>query len=323
MTCEKFFNDLTDVLKGEYQNEIHDWDTIKKILSLIVADNYQGFGRNIVDFIDRGSWDHITNIEFKDENRLLMMKWNDGWLYHASVESIFVIESKRAFFVLIKAYYQDKKMINRLYSTRCRSFSIGNFGDYMLEVERVTRTGNEFIQIPNINCYTTSIMIRPPSGSPVSNRTSELIMHEVNLKLAINKFASQLTELNTVNEYDRDTLQEKGNTARRYLEYVLMLINLRSENKFEKDYQQLMLGSLTGVIGFLGLPESLKKDLTLAQDLLNACSHHGGIRIEKDKLISAIATVHQLCHWVQGIDFFTVSEQIRNKSSINKASPQS
>ncbi|MBN3083119.1 hypothetical protein H4F49_21085 [Pectobacterium polaris] len=319
MTYELFYNGLTDVLNGEYEKEIHDWGIIKKILSHVVNDNYQGFGRNIVDFIDRGSWDSISKIDFKDENRQLEMAWSDGWLYNASVESVFIIEYEKAFFVLIKAYYQDKKMINRLYSTRCRSYTIGNFGDYMLEVERVTRTGNEFIQIPNINCYTTTIMLRPPSGSPVSNHTSELIMHEVNLMLAINKFSSLLAELENVNEYDRDTLQEKGNTARRYLEYVLMLVNLRSENKFEKDYQVLMLGSLTGVIKFLGLPDNLKNEVTIAQGLLNACSHHGGVRIEKNKLISAISTLHQLCHWVKGINFFKISEQIRSKSVIDKA----
>ncbi|EPR1090072.1 hypothetical protein [Serratia ureilytica] len=319
MTYKLFHSALTSILNGEYEKEIHDWNVIKKILSHVVSHNYQGFGRNIVDFIDRGSWDRISKIDFKDESRQLEMAWTDSWLYHASVESVFIIEYKQAFFVLLKAYYQDKKLINRLYSARCRSYTISNFGDYMLEVERETRTGEEFIQIPNINCYTTTIMLRPPSGSPVSNRTSELLMHEVNLMLAINKFASLLAELEHINEYERDALQEKGNTARRYFEYVLMLVNLRAENKFEKDYQVLMLGSLTGVIKFLGLPDNLKNEVIIAQDLLNACSHHGGVRIEKNKLISAINTLHQLCHWVKGIDFFRVSDEIRSKSVIDKA----
>ena len=319
MPYKLFHRELTSILNGEYEKEIHDWDIIKKILSHVVSNNYQGFGRNIVDFIDRGSWDRISKIDFNDENRQLEMTWTDSWLYHASVESIFIIVYKQAFFVLLKAYYQDKRLINKLYSARCRSYTISNFGDYMLEVERVTRTGTEFIQIPNINCYTTTIMLRPPSGSPVSNRTSELLMHEVNLMLAINKFASLLAELEHVNEYERDALQEKGNTARRYFEYVLMLVNLRAENKFEKDYQVLMLGSLTGVIKFLGLPDNLKNEVIIAQDLLNACSHHGGVRIEKNKLISAINTLYQLCHWIKEIDFFKISDEIRGRSVIDKA----
>lgn len=216
MTYKLFHSALTSILNGEYEKEIHDWIIIKKILSHIVNHNYQGFGRNIVDFIDRGSWDSISKIDFKGESRQLEMAWTHSWLYHASVESVFISEYKQAFFVLLKAYYQDKKLINRLYSARCRSYTISNFGDYMLEVERVTRTGEEFIQIPNINCYTTTIMLRPPSGSPVSNCTSELLMHEVNLMLAINKFSSLLAELEHINEYERDALQEKGNTARRY-----------------------------------------------------------------------------------------------------------
>lgn len=98
-----------------------------------------------------------------------------------------------------------------------------------------------------------------------------------------------------------------------------MLVNLRAENKFEKDYQVLMLGGLTGVIKFLGLPDNLKNEIIIAQDLLNACSHHGGVRIEKNKIISAINTLYQLCHWVKGIDFFKISDEIRSKSVIDKA----
>lgn len=323
MTPADFHNELTHILKNEYNKEIHDWDDIKKILSHLVVKNYQGYGRNIVDFIDRGNWDNISSINFKDENRQLEMTWNDGCLYHASVESIFIIEYKMSFFALIKAYYQDRKKINRIYSAGCRSYKIDNFGDYMIEVQRVTRAGDEFIQIPNINCYTTTIMIRPPSRSPISNHTSEQLMHNVNLNLAIDKFASLLQELHIVEEYDRDTLQEKGNTARRYLEYVLMLVNIRSEKKFEKDYQTLMLGSLSGVINFLSLPNSLKNDITLAQELLNSCSHHGGVRIEKNKLISAVGTLHQLCHWIKNIDFFKVTKEIKDKSVIDSAQAQS
>ncbi|EBF1559222.1 hypothetical protein DEV53_20795 [Salmonella enterica] len=313
MTIETFHNKLTNILNGEYEKEIHEWDKIKTILSHIVTDNYQGFGCNIVDFIDKGSWDRISNICFKDENRQIELTWHDGWFYHASIEAVLVIEYQKAFFVLIKAYYQDRKKINKLYSARCRTYEINNFGGYMIEVQRATRTGEEFIQIPNINCYTATIMVRPPNRSPVSNHASELLMHDINLTLAINKLDLLLQELNSINEYDRDTLQEKGNTARRYLEYVLMLVNIRAGKKFEEDYQRLMLGSLSGIIKFLGIPNEMKNDLTLTQDLLNSCSHHGGARIEKDKLISAIRILIQLCHWIKNIDFFKISKSVKEK----------
>ncbi|MDZ8457176.1 hypothetical protein SNA85_10490 [Escherichia coli] len=319
MTYENFHSDLTNILNGEYEKEIHDWDKIKAVLLHIVKNNYQGFGRNIVDFIDRGSWDRITKIDFKDGNRQLELTWNNGWLYHASIETILIIEHERAFFVLIKSYYQDRKKPNKLYSARCRSYEIDKFGHYMVEVQRVTRSGEEFIQIPNINCYTTAIMIRPPNRVPVSNHASELLMHNINLNLAIAKFDFLLQELSDIKEYDRDALQEKGNTARRYLEYVLMLVNIRAEKEFEEDYQKLMLGSLSRVINFLGLPNKLKNDITLAQELLNSCSHHGGVRIEKNELEQAMETLQQLCQWIKGIDFFKVSKDINGKSiNINK-----
>jgi len=129
----------------------------------------------------------------------------------------------------------------------------------MTEVCWTTKAGEDFIQIPNINCYTTCIMTRPVKDVPTSNQTSELIMHTVNLTLAINKCLSLLSEVNKIAEHERDALQEKGNTARRYFEYVLMLTNIRAEVRFEKAYQDQMLGNLTPVIRSLGLHASMKR----------------------------------------------------------------
>ncbi|MDC9767432.1 hypothetical protein [Proteus mirabilis] len=61
------------------------------------------------------------------------MIWHDGWIYHATIESIFVINANGSFYVLIKAYYQEKKTLNRKYSAGCRNHQISHFGDYMVE----------------------------------------------------------------------------------------------------------------------------------------------------------------------------------------------
>ncbi|XBY09948.1 hypothetical protein ABR759_11445 [Escherichia coli] len=62
MTYENFHSDLTNILNGEYEKKkFMIGIKIKAVLLHIVKkNNYQGFGRNIVDFIDRGSWDRIT-----------------------------------------------------------------------------------------------------------------------------------------------------------------------------------------------------------------------------------------------------------------------
>ncbi|HBH7064793.1 TPA: hypothetical protein KWI17_000143 [Enterobacter cloacae] len=307
MNYADFLTNTNDIINNSYEEEIYDWSVIKNTITHIIANNYGGYGSNIVDFIDRGSWDRIIDFQFNDTNRQLEMKWRDGWLYHASVESLIVIRYKEMFFVLIKAFYQDKKTLNRLYAPGSRSFSISAFGEYMTEVRRLTRSGEVFIQIPNINCYTTCIMTRPLEGAPTSNHTSEHIMHSINLSLANNKFYTLQNTIEEIDEYDRDLLQEKGNTARRYFEYILMLINIRSGISFDKPYQDQMLGNLSPVLRLLDLSSEDERKITLAQEVLNACSHHGGVRIKKESLIDSLNALITLCDIIKDTDFFEIS----------------
>ncbi|HCW3121129.1 TPA: hypothetical protein OXC77_003980 [Enterobacter roggenkampii] len=307
MIYADFLTITSDIINNRYDEEIYDWNVIKNTINHIIVNNYDGYGSNIVDFIDRGCWDRIIDLQFNDTNRQIEMKWRNGWLYHASVESIIVIHYKEMFFVLVKAFYQDTKTLNRLYSPGSRSFSISTFGEYMTEVRRLTRSGEDFIQIPNINCYTTCIMTRPLAGVPTSNHTSEHIMHSINLNLAKNKFEILKNAIEEIYEYDRDLLQEKGNTARRYFEYILMLINIRSGISFDKPYQDQMLGNLTPVLRLLDLSPEDERRITLAQEVLNACSHHGGVRIKKERLIDSLDALITLCDIIKVTDFFEIS----------------
>ncbi|WP_216074064.1 hypothetical protein, partial [Acinetobacter baumannii] len=74
-----------------------------------------------------------------------------------------------------------------------------------------------------------------------------------------------------IQEHDRDSLQEKGNTARRYLEYVLILVNIRLMHLNNVQYQEQMLGSLVSVINTLEYTPLMKNDVQIASDILNAC----------------------------------------------------
>ncbi|MBG3036363.1 hypothetical protein GHV27_00510 [Proteus mirabilis] len=294
MNEQEFIDTANNIIESNYQREIYDWELIKQIINHVVNNNFHGAGKNVVDFIDRGSWDSISQLRFDDANRQIEMIWHDGWIYHATIESIFVINANGSFYVLIKAYYQEEKTLNRKYSAGCRNHQISHFGDYMVEVRREFRDREDFIQIPNINCYTTCIITRPSAGVVTSNAASENVMHLVNLQLANNKFLSLIDEINAIDENNRDSLQEKGNTARRYFEYVLMLLNVKERISLNGPYQQQMLGSLTPVIGTLNPPATLQRELNIAQTVLNACSHHGGVRIEKISLTSAIESIIKL-----------------------------
>lgn len=64
--------------------------------------------------------------------------------------------------------------------------------------------------------------------------------------------------------------------CQRYLEYILMLVNIRIMHLNNVQYQEQMLGSLVSVIEALDYEPLMKNDVEITKDILNACSHHGG-----------------------------------------------
>lgn len=284
----RFVERVKNITSNRLETEIHDWDVIKNLISCVMNDNVHGTGRNVLDFIDNGSWDYIGNLTFHDSLRRVEFEWSKGTLFHIYIESLMAFENDDIVYVLLKGYYNDEKNLNRIYSPKCSSHTIGKFGEYMINVERIVRREVEDIQIPNINCYTACMLTRPITGQITSNHLSRKLMEGYNLLLASNKFDEILEQVTALDEYDRDSLQEKGNTARRYFEYLLMLINMGINYETEIDYQKQMLGDLVGVIDQLDYTPKGKNDVINTQNTLNLCSHHGGVRITKEMLIDAL-----------------------------------
>lgn len=127
-------------------------------------------------------------------------------------------------------------------------------------------------------------------------------MDAINLSLAHERIDSLYNDVNGIQEHDRDSLQEKGNTARRYLEYVLILVNIRLMHLNNVQYQEQMLGSLVSVINILEYTPLMKNDVQIASDILNACSHHGGVRIEKSDVIFALDFIKNLISTIEKTD---------------------
>ncbi|EFM8638837.1 hypothetical protein A5952_005017, partial [Escherichia coli] len=93
-----------------------------------------------------------------------------------------------------------------------------------------------------------------------------------------------------------------GNTARRYLEYILMLVNIRIMHLNNVQYQEQMLGSLVSVIEALDYEPLMKNDVEITKDILNACSHHGGVRIEKKDVIFSLEVIENLIKAIKKTD---------------------
>lgn len=127
-------------------------------------------------------------------------------------------------------------------------------------------------------------------------------MDAINLSLAHERIDSLYNDVNGIQEHDRDSLQEKGNTARRYLEYVLILVNIRLMHLNSVQYQEQMLGSLVSVINTLKYMPLIKNDVQIASDTLNACSHYGGVRIDKSDVIFALDFIKNLILTIEKTD---------------------
>ncbi|MCX3308272.1 hypothetical protein ORN12_04515 [Pantoea vagans] len=297
---DNFIEELKASISESFEREIHDWYTIKKSIEIVINKNIHGFGKNIVDFIDLGNWDYISSYSFDDRNRMLELEWWSNVKFHIYIDSIFYIENNKSVYAFLKGYYHDVKTINKIYNTRCSSCNIEREGSYTISIERVIKGIEQHISSPIINCYTACILTRPPLGRVASVGTSRNLMDAINLHLASEKIKTLRIQINELVDYDRDTLQEKGNTARRYLEYILMLINVRVNNS-KIIYQEEMLGGLTPVIELLdGKPT--KREIQDAQSILNACSHHGGIMIEKNDVIFALDFIEKIISSIENTD---------------------
>lgn len=298
-----FHEKLAKSINGDFDKEIYDWDIIKRSITILIKDNIHGVGRNIVDFIDLGNWDYISNFSFDDSLRRLELEWHDNDKFHIYIDSIFLLEHNDSIYLFLKGFYHDEISLNKIYNTKCTSCILENTGSYMVDIYRVVKRVNEVIQTPNINCYTACILTRPPIGKFVTQSSfSQSLMDALNLSLAINKINSLYDEVQSIKENDRDSLQEKGNTARRYLEYILMLINIRIMHLENVQYQEQMLGSLVSVIKNLNYTALLKNDVDIAKDILNACSHHGGIRIEKKDVIFSLDVIKNIILAIENTD---------------------
>lgn len=297
-----FSNKTKQSINNKLESEIHDWDIIKNSITVLINDNIHGVGMNIVDFIDLGNWDRISSFSFDDTQRRLELEWYPNNKFHIYIESIIFFEFNSAIYVFLKGYYNNQLCLNRIYNTKCTSCIFENSGSYMVDIYRVVKRVGEKIQTPNINCYTTCILTRPANGNVTSAGFSMNLMDAINLSLAHERIDSLYNDVNGIQEHDRDTLQEKGNTARRYLEYVLILVNIRLMHLNNVQYQEQMLGSLVSVINTLEYTPLKKNDVQIASDILNACSHYGGVRIDKKDVIFALDFIKNLISTIEKTD---------------------
>ncbi|HAV2166889.1 TPA: hypothetical protein JHK21_002839 [Escherichia coli] len=297
-----FFDKINQSINGNFNCEIHDWNVIKYSISILINNNVQGAGCNIVDFIDLGNWDRISAFSFNDSMRRLELEWHQNDKFHIYIESIVFVELNDTMYAFLKGYYNNSTTLNKIYNTRCSSCLFENSGGYMVDIYRTVRRVDEVIQTPNINCYTTCILTRPLNSYVTSPSFSRELMDAINLSLAHEKITSLRHDVINIQEYDRDSLQEKGNTARRYLEYVLMLVNIRIMHLNNVQYQEQMLGSLVSVIDALDYTPIAENDVEIAKNTLNACSHHGGVRITKEDVIFSLDVIDNLIKTIEGTD---------------------
>lgn len=301
MSYSIFLEKIKKSINGNFAVEIHDWDIIKDSITKIINDNIHGAGRNIVDFIDLGNWDFISSFSFDDSERRLELIWHPDDKFHIYIESAVFFEYDSIIYAFLKGYYNDKRTLNKIYNTKCTSCNFDHSALYMTDISRIIKRTCESIQTPNINCYTTCISTRPESGVAKSAGVSRHLMDSINMSLAYKKIDSLYSDVHSVQEYDRDTLQEKGNTARRYLEYILKLVSIRLVHLNTTQYQEEMLGSLVSVIHKLDY-KPLKHEIKNAIETLNACSHHGGTRIKKTDVISSLDFIKKIITGIEKTD---------------------
>lgn len=299
---QEFINELKKRYTEIINKEITDWDTIKAVISFFIT-----FSKKtcIVDFIDICNWDYIASHSFDDSNRILEMIWHDytdapdndemrltiyasgahKTLCQIQINSIMLSANKGFPTLLIKSTFREEKQINREFNNGCSDFHKEKSRLFSIDIAKVVKKKVHRITIPNINCYTVSLV--PKSAIVIRAHDSKMFLYTMNMKLAIDRIADSIKLLSKINNNDFEEIKDKGNRIRRDFENALKILNLNRGTQHSKDYQKLMLGDLTSALDTSTVLMELGLNLDKTVTVLNQCSHDSGVNVPMDDLILA------------------------------------
>jgi len=296
---KSFIEEYQERFAGSETRELTNWDEIKDITTFFIE--HDG-GTPIVDFIDLSNWDSVQSFQFNDENRTLELVWHDfreddddfmrqcfgADVIRAEIKiaSVTVVPNKGIPVLIFKAYYREQKELNQTYNKGCSEMQFLNSHPFSTEIGRVIKRKVELTTIPNISCYTTSIV--PNCARFLSVHDSKELLYTYNISVVSAQINKLLESVGKTDEHEQDELHSYGNTARKHFENALKVLNLKKGTKFEKDYQKLMLGDLTRVLENLEFAKELGFSLQNVLDTLNKCSHDAGVFIAKDDIYRAL-----------------------------------
>lgn len=292
---KSFIDEYIELFGGRENKEITNWDEIKAIATFFIAHK----GKTpIVDFIDLSNWDCVESFTFNDENRTLELVWHDfredddesmrqyfgADVIRAEIKiaSVTIIPNKKIPILIFKPYFREQKELNQIYNRGCSEFKFLNSHPFCTQISRVVKRKIELTTIPNINCYTTSVV--PDCARFISAQDSKELLYKYNISVTCAQIHKLLSLVEKVDEHEQEELHTYGNTARRYFENALKVLNLKKGIRFEKDYQKLMLGDLTAVLENREDAEKCGFTLQNVLDTLNKCSHDAGVFIAKNDI---------------------------------------
>ena len=295
----KFISEFKPRFEDKINLEVKDWEQIKELVSFYI-DNDEG--SPIVDFIDLSNWDSVERYSFDDESRTLELVWHDFQANDPDglrdyfgvdlikcdikIESVVITINRSMPVLLLKGYYQSTKDINLTYNKNCSRINISSNHPFSTEIDRVVKRKEQSIIVPNINCFTMSIV--PNCARYISANESKTLLYKFNIDVVQKRLLAVISELTTVDDANQESLQTQGNIARKCFENALKVLNLKAQVAFEKDYQRLMLGDLVGILRNLDFSDALEFKLPNVLDTLNACSHDSGIFINKEDVFKSI-----------------------------------
>lgn len=296
---DKIFQDVVSDLDWSETNSLKD--AVSFLEKLIKATN----GLVIVDFLDSGNWDCISDVEADYEEGFLKLHWRDyrdvketeiekevrSMVFPQNLTSslmrfkkLQIIDGKRFPVILLKGIALKDKEIKAFLGKGSSEFKILDNQDNFSKLALV-RFGNE---IESYTCFNTpifsSIIIPKNSGlSKFDSKEALLRINLSNLTVRLHKVNKHLdnSELN-----DEDEICEKANTIRRVLEQTLKVeLCYRSYLvEVKKDYSDLMLGNLVKLVKPFH-EDYIAEMLRLITIYCNELSHDSGKRIVREKAL--------------------------------------
>lgn len=284
-------NDIFIEIIKKYPDLIRDESIAISLIKQLIdkTDNWV-----IVDFLEYGGWDRLSDIYTDDFGHVILIQdsipnqLKSGLIF--KFKDIIAYQSEAISGIFIRGFTLKENYVKKTFNQNAKSFEIIDKRNFSVDFERKVNETEESFTVLNAPLYSVAII---PKNTPLGPQHSQEVLFLINFDRCLRRLKERKILLKKISQDDEDSICEKANTGRRVFEFVLKIECCLIEHNvsflgyekdieatFKKDYDKLLLGDLKKLVKDFK-PSNRQSELNDIISISNKLSHDSGHAIHK------------------------------------------